>query len=324
MSKYEFSIAYAGDTRRDDHSISVDTLAPALLAFGRMMREANAQLNGKKSKAQVSVVSDFEHKCFNINFEVALTFLESIKTLIDSENAKSAKDILEWLGILVGSGVGLFQLLKLLRGKKIKDAIQLIDQSKHGNIIVQIDGERNNVTVNQNVLLLAENPKVLRAIRDAFIPVGREGFDRMEVRDKEKVVTTIPYSDARDLVASCTANIDDVKEEEPDITSATAWLSVYSPVYDADAPSWRFKMGVETIYADIADTEIAANALTLGGALIDDLYLVELEIKTLIDEKGKEPSREYKIKKVLDFVRAKPRLEQADLFHVDGEKSDER
>lgn len=52
MTRHEFSIAYAGDGRKDDHSISVDALAPALLAFGKLMREANAEINGKKARAR--------------------------------------------------------------------------------------------------------------------------------------------------------------------------------------------------------------------------------------------------------------------------------
>ena len=74
MSRKEFSVAYSGIGRSDDHSIDVETLAPALLAFGKLIREANRQTNGTSTTAKVLVVSDFEHKCFNINFEVVLTF----------------------------------------------------------------------------------------------------------------------------------------------------------------------------------------------------------------------------------------------------------
>jgi hypothetical protein len=102
VSKQEFSVAYDGQALREasSHSIDVQALAPALLAFGKLIREANTEFNGKKATAKVLVVSDFEHKCFNINFEVIIGLFEQVKTLLGSEPVKSAKEILEWLGLL--------------------------------------------------------------------------------------------------------------------------------------------------------------------------------------------------------------------------------
>lgn len=74
MSRKEFSVAYSGKAREEDHSIDVESLAPALLAFGKLIREANSEANGKSATSKVFVISDFEHKCFNINFEVVLTY----------------------------------------------------------------------------------------------------------------------------------------------------------------------------------------------------------------------------------------------------------
>ena len=68
MSRHGFSVAYDG--KDAEHSIDVESLAPALLAFGKLIREANVEFNGKRATAKVVVVSDFEHKCFNINFDV--------------------------------------------------------------------------------------------------------------------------------------------------------------------------------------------------------------------------------------------------------------
>ncbi len=94
MSRHSFSVAYDGADRSDDHSMPVEALAPALLAFGKLIREANAEFNGKRATAKVMVVSDFERKCFNINFEVILSIYEQVRTLLGSEEAKTAKDVL--------------------------------------------------------------------------------------------------------------------------------------------------------------------------------------------------------------------------------------
>ena len=53
VSRQSFSVAYDGKARADDHTIDVNTLAPALLAFGRLLKEGNLAFNGKKATAKV-------------------------------------------------------------------------------------------------------------------------------------------------------------------------------------------------------------------------------------------------------------------------------
>lgn len=65
MSKQAFSISYASSERPDDHSIDVNDLAPALLAFGQLINAASSTLNNKATRTKLNVVSDFEHRCFN-------------------------------------------------------------------------------------------------------------------------------------------------------------------------------------------------------------------------------------------------------------------
>ena len=71
-SRQGFQVAYHGDSS-DDHSLDVEALAPFLLGFGRLVRESNSLLNGDKVRVKILVTSDFEHKCFHINFEVVQT-----------------------------------------------------------------------------------------------------------------------------------------------------------------------------------------------------------------------------------------------------------
>jgi hypothetical protein len=105
VSRHGFSVAYDG-AASDEHSIDVENLAPALLAFGKLIREANVEFNGKKATSKVLVVSDFEAKCFHVNFDVILSLYEQIKSLLDSPDVSTAKTILEWLGLLGLTGGG--------------------------------------------------------------------------------------------------------------------------------------------------------------------------------------------------------------------------
>jgi hypothetical protein len=153
LSRQDFSVAYDGEALKEgySHSVDVQTLAPALLAFGKLIREANTEFNGKKATAKVLVVSDFEHKCFNINFEVVIGLFEQVKTLLGSEPVKSAKEVLEWLGLLglpVGEHLPSFlQFLKWRNGRKIEAVTPLTDADKTGIVEVRVDGDHNSIQV---------------------------------------------------------------------------------------------------------------------------------------------------------------------------------
>lgn len=318
MSRHEFTIAYTGIGRESDHSIDVQALAPALLAFGRLLREANTTINGKRSTAKVLVVSDFEHKCFSINFELLVSLYEQIRALISTDSAHSAKDILEWVGIISGSTVGttlsFFKFLQWRRGRKISQVIPLTDVDKTGIVEVHVAGDSNSVQIHNHVYKLSENPTVLRAARDAFLPLGRDGFDGIQLRDDSGIVQELHDDEIKNIVASCNVGIDETKETEPEIETTPAWLSVYSPIYDPKAPSWRFRLGRDVIYADISATSIAQQALDRGGVLVDDAYQVILEMTTEIDAQGNKKAPVYKVLEVTKFVPAGPVLRQGTLF----------
>jgi len=320
VSRHEFSIAYDGTlVDASDHSIDVQTLAPALLSFGKLIREANTEINGKKSTAKVLVVSDFEHKCFNINFEVVLSLYEQIKTLVGAEPVKTAKDVLEWLGLLgvpsVGTGVlSYLGFLRWKNGRKVVEVKPLKDVDRSGVVEVRVEGDGNSVHVHNHVYHLSENPRALRATRDAFLPLGQDGLDNVKVRQGDEVVEEIDWKKVEAIVKSCNVGIELAKKAEPEVEVTPAWLSVYSPVYDSSAPKWRFRLGKDVIYADITATNIAEEAMLRGGVGVEDAYQVRLEITTEVDSDGLRKESQYKILEVIRFVPGSPPPKQVKLF----------
>jgi hypothetical protein len=177
-------------------------------------------------------------------------------------------------------------------------------------VAVRIDGDENHVEVHNHILNLSENQHALRATRDAFTPVGQEGFDRVDVSEGGTVSESIPQEDAEAIIQSCNAVIENPERDQPDLDETTAWLSVYSPVYDESADKWRFILGREPIYVDISETTIARDALIRGGAMVDDTYQVRLEIATPPPKSGRRQKPSYKILEVLRFIEAAPALKQ--------------
>lgn len=319
MSRQKFSIAYSGaDRTDDDHSIDVEALAPALMAFGRLIREANNEFNGNRATAKVLVVSDFEQKCFNINFEVVMSIFEQIKTIIGDDKVSTAKDILEWIGILkpivaTGAGVSYFGYLKWKKGRKVVSATTMTDRDISGFVRVTVEGDNNPITVHNHVYNLSVNPKALKATRDALSPIGQNGFDKVEMRESGQIVDRIEPDEVDEILWSCSKGLEEIGEEAPEVEEVSTWLSVYAPVYDVKADKWRFKLGNEPVYVDISATQIVKDALARGGALVDDSYFVRLQITTPKDKKGRLGKPAFKILQVLRFIAATP-TSQGSLF----------
>ncbi|MGH6791369.1 MAG: hypothetical protein ACRECF_01330 [Methyloceanibacter sp.] len=314
MSREAFQVAYGGPT--DAHSMDVQDLAPALVAFGRLIREANARINGKKAKVRVIVTSDFEHKCFNISFEVLQTILHQVASFFTSEEVKTARQILVDLGIIGGStGLG---LLGFLRWKKDRKVTQIKDSDVQGVVIVQI-GAGNVAEVNRNALTLAESPKIRVALEGTLAPLGTENVSRITFKDDRGAeVASYDEADAREIVAAFDLpTIADVPDEEEEPDYITAWLRVYSPVFDEKADKWRVLYGDHPVYADISETSIAKDAITRGGSFVNDLYKVQMGVTQHFTEAG-SIRPEYKIIEVLDF---RPAPQQSHLLLEREEKS---
>lgn len=325
MSRADFSVAYNGSGREDDHSIEVDALAPALLAFGKLLREASLEFNNDRSKAKILVKSDFKNKCFQIDFELIVSVYEHVKTFLGSDPVKTAKEILEWTGLLSPAGISgggtltYLGYLKWRKGRKVTSVRQLSDQDRSGMVAVTVEGDGNEVHVHNHVHNLSNNQKALKATRDTFNPIGTDGFDRLELKDNDTVISKFSMAEIEDIIATCNEALDELSNLEPDIDETVAWLSVYSPVFDANSHSWRFNLGREHVYVDISKTKIAEETISRGGINTDDSYQVRLEITTPITAEGKRGKPKYKILEVLKFIPGSPKMVQGNINFSNGD-----
>lgn len=299
-----FQVAYFGETP-DDHSLDVEALAPALLGFGRLIRESNSVLNGDKAKITVMVTSDFEHKCFHINFEVLQLVYEKIGTLLQEDYVKTAKDILQIIGVVRSAGAA--SLLDYLKWKKDKP-VEKIDGVSHAAapslITINIVGNDNSINITPDVLKLAEDRNVLDAVKETLAPIEMNGAERIEFRENGQPLASIDKSEAHQIIRSfdmaSTLPEEIAHKRVPDTVAAT--LYVYSPVFDAKAKRWRFLYKRNKhIYADISETSIATDAIKRGGSFMNDRYRVRMEV-TEPDTDDGEPH--FKINQVLEFTPA--------------------
>jgi len=311
IHREKFQVAYVGD-QADDHTMDVEALGPALMAFGKLIRAANAELNGGHASVKVVVASEFEHKCFSINFELIQTILKEISDFLgDADRIENAKDLLKKIGVIVGApGVVIGSVFAYLKWKKGRKAISI--EHSHGNVIVNVGGKNNNVHVDAEVFRLAENRQVLEAIEGVLKPIkDRRETKAIEFRENDRAVDVLEKKEVEDIVASCEEILtEEVTEEvlvevedKPKVVTAT--LHIYSPVFDAKAPNWRFLFKRKPIYADIRETHIARDAIKRGGSFTNDRYKVRME-ETY--PHGADGAPHYKIIEVLEFTPADRQL----------------
>ena len=312
-SRDAFQVAYVGDDS-DDHSMDVDALGPALLGFGKLIRGANAEMNGERASVKVLVASDFEHKCFNINFEV-VQVVKEVKDFLDGDGVQNVTELLKNIGVLGGMTIGaLNSVLKYLEWRKGRK-VQKVEhpQDAPQTVIVKVEGDNNTVTVSNNVYRIASRREVLEAVEATLAPIkDQREANTIEFRKDDKPVEVIERKEAEAIIATCEADIKIAKAEMPNEEdkprTVTATLYVYGPVFDAKAPNWRFLHRNKPIYADVRQTNIAKDAVKRGGSFVNDRYKVKMEVTPPATPGG---DTHYKITAVLEFTPAETQISMA-------------
>ncbi len=303
MSEATVTIRYDGPLLAD-HQMDIADIAPALLGISELCKIANRKFNGERAAVKVLIGTDAEHQCFQLDLHVVQTLWEHTRTILSSEDVKTAKEFLEWLGLIsgaMGAPVGLFHLLKKLGNRKI-DSTTI--ESRDGRDVVQItvEGDNNSITVYPQALALLRDEAAIQNAKKIVQPLINEGYTKVEFESNKRVTETIVRDDAISIAAILPAQIETPRTDEPQ--TVTVWLTVYAPVYDPHASKWRFRFGSAHAYMDIRETVLAAMTMKRGAAFVDDAYKVELEIRQEHKPAG-GITNHYKIKRVLDFRPAR-------------------
>ena len=297
MSKDLVRIRYNGPVLAN-HAIDVNHLAPALLSIGDLCRLANGKFNGERASVKVLVSIDAEHSCFELSFELVQTIYDKALSLIKNDDVKNAKEILEWLGIIttVAAPIGLFRLLKWLKGRKVESQT-LVKQDGKNVVKIKVVGDNNTINAYPQTMELYNDVEAIKSTQKIVKPLTEEGYNTLEFEYKEKVTEEVSKKEANDIMS---IDVDVMEELEEEPQEIIALVKVYSPVYDVDASIWRFEYGDKHEYMDVSETEIVKKAIKRGWTSVDDTYRVRLEITQVTTRTGKIKNR-YKIKEVLEF-----------------------
>lgn len=313
MSKAGFRIAYDGEML-SSHTMDVRDLAPALMGLGEIFVEANHVLNGTKANVEIHVTPKIEKNCFDIGLEVFQSW-QMVKDLLGSPDITTAKELVEWVALnkeVVGGGFGgLFWLYKQLRGKRPVNVIRFNDENGNRLYRYQFNDAPDKI-VDERSHQLYKSQKIRKQLSRLWRPlIKHSGVTEFRVYESDEESKEIKLSKTEVLEIDFTES-ESLDSETLDALSEPiqVWLRVYSPVYDMNAPRWRFWYKDDHHYMDVSDSNIRDVVHRAGGALIDDAFRVWLQISKHESDTG-DLSEEYRVLEVLEF---KPANRQTDIF----------
>lgn len=240
MSQERFSIVYDGPALAGN-AMDVRDLAPALLALGALFEAANDVLNRTHARVAVQVNGSFKTGCFRIDLSVTQQLLDQLADLFNQRSIATAKNLLEWLGLIGAGSKGLLGLLSWLQGRT-PSRVELLEK---GCVRVFVDGE--SFDTEKEVLELYRHLALRKALEDAVVkPLRQDGVETFAVIQDEQVAVTLDRAAARWLVAP------DVEDELIDDSETVTSLQIVNIAF-RDDNKWRFSDGAGTYYAAIHD-----------------------------------------------------------------------
>lgn len=303
MSHTSFQVIYDGPAL-EGSLIDVRDLAPALLAFGDVIEQANATINDGHAKITLKVSASFKSGCFGIDFSVVQSLLDQALDLFKGTPIKSAKELLDYLGVfstiggvVASSGVGLIKVIKWLRNRPIQEIVLL---EKNNVRIVLLDGE--SVEIERETLELLRNYKLRLALEKAIAePLEKEGFESVAFRVEDRSDFIVIRKEDRGFFKAPDAQKEDLLDK-----TEVANLQLLSVSFKEEN-KWRFTDGSNTFAAAVTDTHFLTRvAEGTESFTAGDILNVQLRRRQWLA--GESIKSEYEIEKVNSHRKAMMQL----------------
>lgn len=291
-----FQLKYDGPSLVS-HEMDVKDFAPALLALGELLEEANGVLNNGKTKVSVNIKATNSGSVEAV-LSVSQDLVQQAIGLFSSDGATAivnAYDLLDILGIISKGGVGCVGVIGLIKWAKARK-ISSITKIDTGGFRVELQDGEVSVRSESEIKLfsfISIRKKIESIIRTPLLKSGINSVSfRNETGGEEQEITKedSEYFSAPEI----TKELIDDREIETNLTLVNVSFQ---------DGKWKFNDGSQTFFAEIIDGDfnekVRGNQITFAR---DDILRVILVRKQYISEGAIKT--EYALKKVIDHRSA--------------------
>lgn len=291
MAKYNLSIRYAGD-EVEQGRISIDQLAPSLLALSKTFKDIQRTLNPAEQPISLDITAT-QKGSFVVDLILA-SGPDLLKQAFDILTSKQSQS-LEALGFYVTSFAGVINFIIKSYHKKIKSK----ETKDEGQIKINFS-DGTSIVISQPVFELYMNVEVRQAIHDTLEPLD-SGVEKIELyAQDEKPRIQISESDYKAF------SVPKVKDKELEPVVSEVYLQIVNVAFEHG--KWKFYNGTNSFFAKIEDKDfissVERNEYQFGST---DSLKVRLRTEQFMTEGGLKS--EFFIEKVLEHIPGAKQIE---------------
>ena len=251
MASEKVRIAYEGEAL-ENGSMDIAYLAPALMAFGRMVQRANDVMGNTYPVRLMIKADNIRAGSFDVTLEIVTTTLQEIKLFMGIADDVGLKALVEALGLGCGTYKGLIWLIKHIGLRKV---VKVDESTPHGTVVNLTLNDNSNVIIDKKVYNFYVDREVRAHIDEVMKPLEMEGVDSFQVRNPLRPESKEHFekinSEERAMFMAPELN---PTVETSNVTESEERLNIIGVVFDKNQ-KWRFSDGDVQFWARIEDED---------------------------------------------------------------------